>query len=145
MAIFNKSDKPASNLTNTTIIAAGTTMKGEIQIKSGIYVEGDFSGTINSGDIITVGKTGFVEGDIVSKKLIVTGRFSGTAYCEEIEILAGGKVVGQITSNILVIERGGFFEGESKPREPIKGSKSPPKEDSTVIAINSNPRVQDVG
>ena len=144
MAIFSKSDQSATNHTNTTVIAVDTKITGEIQIESKLRLDGEFSGTINLKGIISVGKTGLIEGDIVSRKLIVTGCFLGTAHCEAIEILASGKVVGQITSKVLVVERGGFFEGESKPKESAKESSGRPMEDIAVVAINRNPKVSDV-
>jgi len=120
MAIFSKSDQSATNSANTTVIATDTKIRGEIQVESKVHVDGEFSGTINAKSIIFVGETGLIEGDVVSPKLVVTGSFLGTAHCEEIEILASGRVVGQIASKVLVIERGGFFEGESKPKNPPK-------------------------
>jgi len=145
MAIFRKSNKSTANHANTTVIATDTKIRGEIQVESKVHVDGEFWGTINAKSIISVGKTGLIEGEIVSKKLVVTGCFFGTAHCEEIEILASGKVVGQITSNVLVIERGGFFEGESKPKESDKESSGRPTEDITVVAMNRNSKVSDVG
>jgi len=145
MAIFRKSDKSAANSANTTVIATDTKITGKIQVESKVHVDGEFSGTINAKSVISVGKNGLIEGEIVAQKLVVTGCFLGTAHCEEIEILASGKVVGQITSNVLVIERGGFFEGESKPKESVKERSSRPTEDITVVAINRNPKVSDVG
>jgi cytoskeletal protein CcmA (bactofilin family) len=83
-----------------------------------------------------VGKTGLVEGDVISNKLIVNGRFVGTAHCEEIEISAGGKVTGQIISSVLVVERGSFFEGESKLKGSVKESADTLSGDSAVVANN---------
>ena len=144
MAIFSKSDQSAANSANTTVIAADTKITGEIQVESKVHVDGEFSGTIDAKSIISVGKNGLIEGEIVSKKLGVAGCFLGTAHCEAIEILASGKVVGQITSKVLVVERGGFFEGESKPKESAKESSGRPMEDIAVVAINRNPKVSDV-
>ncbi|MFC1813138.1 polymer-forming cytoskeletal protein [Thermodesulfobacteriota bacterium] len=145
MTIFGKSDQSATNRANTTIIASGTKLSGEIQVGSKMQVDGEFSGTINAKSIIYVGKTGLIEGEIVSQKLVVTGCFLGTAHCEEIEILASGKVVGQITSKVLVIERGGFFEGESKPKESARESSGRPTEDILVVPMNRDSKVSDVG
>jgi len=145
MAIFRKSDQSAANRANTTVIAADTIIRGEIRVESKMQVDGEISGAINAKSIICVGKTGLIEGEVVSQKLVVTGCFFGTAHCEEIEILASGKVVGQITSKVLVIERGGFFEGESKPKESGKKSSGRPTEDITIVAMNRNSKVSDVG
>jgi cytoskeletal protein CcmA (bactofilin family) len=114
MGIFTKSDKSSTNPSNTTIIAAGTKIRGELQVEGSMYVDGEFSGPINSTSIITVGKNGYIEGDVAAEKLIVTGGFSGTAVCKEIRILAGGRVAGETTCKTLMIERGGIFNGQNR-------------------------------
>ncbi len=114
MAIFGKSKKPAGNPLNTTIISGSTKIKGQIQGECVVHMDGKFSGPIHSKSIVSVGKNGFIEGDVIAQKLIVVGRFAGTADCEEIQILAGGEIIGQITCNILIIERGGLFHGQNK-------------------------------
>lgn len=53
-----------------------------------------------------------------AKKLIVSGLYEGSADCESVEIIAGGKFLGKILAKDLLIESGSGFEGESK----IKGS-----------------------
>ncbi|MBF0620439.1 MAG: polymer-forming cytoskeletal protein [Magnetococcales bacterium] len=120
MAIFNKASEPKIDKSNTTVIAAGTKITGEISIECKLHVDGEFSGQIRSNSLITIGKTGKVDGEIHSKKLIVTGRFEGTADCGEIEILSGGNVSGNISSRVLVIERGSLFQGESQLKETGK-------------------------
>jgi len=117
MGIFSRSDRLPAKPSNATIIAAGTEIRGEIKGQCRVHVDGKFSGPINSNSIISVGKSGLVEGDVTAEKLIVTGSFSGTADCGEIQILAGGRVLGRITCSILVIERGGFFNGKNKLKE----------------------------
>jgi len=50
-------------------------------------------------------------------------------------------VIGQITSDVLMIERGSFFEGESKPKQ---GAVRFPG-DSTVVEIHGNSKTANVG
>jgi cytoskeletal protein CcmA (bactofilin family) len=114
MGIFTKSDKSLTNPSNTTIIAAGTKVRGELEVGCRMYVDGEFLGPIDSTSIITVGKSGYIKGDVVAEKLIINGCFSGTADCGEIRILAGGRVVGQTTCRTLMIERGGIFNGQNR-------------------------------
>ncbi|MBF0154047.1 MAG: polymer-forming cytoskeletal protein [Magnetococcales bacterium] len=107
----------AGDASDATVIAPGTRVKGEINIRGRLQVDGDFEGQIISEGLVIVGKTGRVEGKINARKLVAQGHFHGQAECEEIEILAGGNVTGQIHSTVMVIERGSFFEGESRLRE----------------------------
>ena len=141
MGLFNKYRQPASSHANTTIIAAGTKIKGEFQGDSIVQVDGKLLGRINSKSLIAIGETGLIEGEIVSKKAIIAGRLLGSAYCDEIEIKAGGKVIGQITSNVLMIERGSFFEGESKPKESAVRSPG----GSSVVEIHDKSKTANVG
>jgi cytoskeletal protein CcmA (bactofilin family) len=141
MGIFNKRRQPASRHTNTTIIAVGTKIKGEFQGDAIVQVDGKLLGNIHSKSLVVIGKSGLIEGEIVSQKVIISGCLLGSAYCDEIEIKAGGKVIGQITSDVLTIERGSFFEGESKPKE----SAVRPPSSRAVVEIHGNPKTANVG
>ena len=113
---------------DTTSIAAGTSIKGEILAKSGLHIDGTFEGRIFSDSTISVGQGGFVTGEIIALKLIVSGKFNGKADCQTIEIMPNGRIDGEVISNELVIEREGFFVGESKVRQnpPSLGDKLSP-------------------
>lgn len=121
MAIFNKSDdKPNNKSTGTTVIAHGTTIKGKISIECNLHIDGEFEGNIKSEKNVTIGKSGVVVGDIISDKLIVSGEFSGNSDANIVDVLPGGKIIGKVLANEFVIERGGFFEGESKTKDTLK-------------------------
>jgi cytoskeletal protein CcmA (bactofilin family) len=139
MAIFGKVKKSASNPLNTTIISDSTKIRGQIQGECMVHMNGKFSGPIHSKSIISVGRSGFIEGDVTAKKLIVTGRLLGTADCEEIQILAGGEIIGQITCKILVIERGGFLQGQNKHKESAAGISKRPSDESPIRTMNNTP------
>jgi cytoskeletal protein CcmA (bactofilin family) len=108
MAIFGSNDnagsQPAKTNTNTTIITAGATLKGEINLDCDFYLDGHLEGMIVSKNLITVGKNGKID-------------------VERIEIKETGHVSGVITSAEMVIEAKGVFEGESH----IKGTNTPAK------------------
>lgn len=106
----------------TTVIAEGTRINGKIEVDSKLHVDGVVDGTVQSSNVVTIGSKGIIKGEIFAEKLIVSGEFDGNADCKEIDILAGGKIVGDITSKNLVIESNGFFEGSSKVKvesEPL--------------------------
>ena len=141
MRFFSKHRKSVGSQNNTTIIAAGTKVTGEFQGDSIIQVDGKLLGNINSKSLIAIGENGLIEGEIVSKIMIISGCLLGSAHCDEIEIKAGGKVFGQITCDRLMIERGGFFEGESKPKQIIVRFPG----GSTVVEIRGISKTAQVG
>jgi len=63
---------------------------------------------------VTVGTSGIIKGEVFSQRLLVSGEVIGNCDCANLEILAGGKVLGDIISSNLIIESQGFFEGTSK-------------------------------
>jgi len=114
MAIFNKDDGYASASSETTIIANGAKIEGVFNCTSRLHVDGEIIGQIESKSIVTIGKSGKINGKINANRLIVNGLFEGEANCDGVEVLAGGKFLGKVVSKELMIEAKAEFEGESK-------------------------------
>ncbi len=110
MAIFSKSNTES----NTTIIASGTKIDGNFDLKCRLHVDGEISGKIISNNVISIGKIGKIKGELSAKKLIISGVLEGEADCDSIELLKGGKVFGKIIAKDLMIESDTIFEGESQ-------------------------------
>lgn len=127
MTIFKSTNQEASMHADTTIVSAGTEIKGTVKSKGSLHIEGMLSGPIYCDDVITIGKTGTIQGDVQAKGLIVIGCFTGMADCDEIRILASGKVSGRIICHMLAAEKGCIFDGESRHREPKEKAGSVPK------------------
>lgn len=94
-----------------------------------LYIDGEFEGTIKSKQLVTVGKSGKVRGEIHTNHLVVQGKVEGAVEAERLEIMAAGSVLGSILSSELVIEAKGHFEGESK----IKSKELKAKPVNTVV------------
>lgn len=124
MAIFTNGDstnQAAKTDTNTTIITAGSIIKGEMNLACNLYVDGKFEGTITSDKEVNIGKNGHVKGDVFTKRLVVQGLIEGKISADRVEIKAAGQVNGTIESEELVIEAKGLFEGNSV----VKNSNKP--------------------
>lgn len=110
MGIFSKANKRTQQ-NSATVIAKGTCIIGGISTEGTVHIDGKFEGVILEADIITIGQTGEVIGDIKANNLIVSGLFDGKIDCNEVQILSSGKVIGEIKYNELAIEEDGKFEG----------------------------------
>jgi cytoskeletal protein CcmA (bactofilin family) len=117
MAFFNKSDQQTDYASNITTIAAGTHIVGKIDIECNLNIDGELEGEVNSKSIVKVGKSGLLKSNLKAQKLIVTGRFVGTADCESIELISGGEAEGKLISSGLVIDSSSSFQGESIRRK----------------------------
>lgn len=107
--------------TGTTIVAKGTSIVGSIESVCKMHIDGTVDGAIQSSNVVTVGEAGIIKGEIVAQKLVVTGRIDGNVECDHVEILEGGKISGDVLSQVLVIEPRGQFEGRNRIK-PIPGA-----------------------
>ena len=123
MAIFDKSDKQADYTSNVTTIAAGTSIVGKIDIECNLHIDGEFEGEVNSKSIVKVGQSGLLKSNLKAEKLVVTGRFIGTADCDIIELVSGGEAEGKLISSGLTIDSSSSFQGESIRRKKGEPSK----------------------
>lgn len=128
MAIFVSDNKQLDGVSSSggggaTIIAQGTRIKGEINTGCRLHIDGEFEGNIHAKDVVMVGKSGVVRGDVRANSLIVSGRFIGNVTANVLEIKPQGRVEGSVEVAEFIIERKGVFMGESKAKDP-KASKA---------------------
>lgn len=116
MALF-KSNKNSSDsvvkkdsVNTATIITKGTSIKGNITGNDTIHVDGDIEGSIKVDNIIIVGKSGMVQGDIEANKVISSGHISGDIKCQDLEVMSASTVRGGIHSKKITVK--GKIDGE---------------------------------
>jgi cytoskeletal protein CcmA (bactofilin family) len=106
-----------------TLIGSNTIIKGDIEIKGTIRIDGRFEGTIKA-DWIVVGENGHLKGDAFANGVIAGGTVEGNISTgESVEINSSGKVFGDVQTQKLVIIEGGIFEGRSKMQKEQKEDK----------------------
>jgi len=99
--------------TGTTLISAGTTIKGDISSNSDLRIDGTVIGNINSSAKIVIGSSGVVEGDIFGNNADIVGKTSGTVKVKELLQLRGECVVnGNIYAGKLQVEPSATFNGQ---------------------------------
>lgn len=57
---------------------------------------------------------GEVKGFVKARTVVLSGVLEGKVACERIDILATGKLIGELISGEMTIEAGGKFIGESR-------------------------------
>jgi cytoskeletal protein CcmA (bactofilin family) len=96
-----------------SIIAAGTSLKGDINSSGDIRIDGTLQGNINSTAKVVIGANGVVEGDISGQQADIMGKISGTIKVKELLQLKGGSNVnGNIHAGKLQIETSANFNGQ---------------------------------
>lgn len=114
---------------------AGCEVQGDLRFQNTFRVHGHFSGTVESEGQLIVGEGGVVEGVVKVGELSVSGRLLGQVEASKrIELGENGHVEGEISSPVLVIASGAFFQGQCSmspseavpaPRPAIVGGGKP--------------------
>ena len=110
----NKTDmqQPTSG-NGTTLISAGTKLKGDISSSSDLRIDGTVLGNIHSTAKIVIGSSGIVEGDISGNQADIVGKVSGNIHTKELLQLRGESVVtGNLFAGKLQVEPSATFNGQ---------------------------------
>jgi cytoskeletal protein CcmA (bactofilin family) len=92
----------------------GVEVEGKMKVTSGlIRVNAHFKGEVDCEGMIVVHDQGEVDGEIRTRIISVTGKIKGTIHASErLEIKEHGVVLGDIFTPCLVVDPGGFFDGQ---------------------------------
>ena len=112
MGLF-KGSKMAFDSHNTeTVIGYDAYFQGTFTIKGSLKVDGRLDGSIVDGKIVTDGKTGKIKGDVSCEQAIVLGEIKGNIIASEnIEVMAGSRVEGDLKAPKITLEEGSYFNG----------------------------------
>ena len=98
-----------------TLVAAESTIDGDITGKADVRIEGRLRGNIRVSSRVIVALGGTVEGVIEAGNVIVAGTVLGSIQgVDRIEIAASGVVEGEVCAPRLVIADGGFLKGATR-------------------------------
>jgi cytoskeletal protein CcmA (bactofilin family) len=98
-----------------SILGPGCKVKGSIDIKGTIRIDGDFEGDIKCPETLIIGKSGILKAHVTVKNAVIGGKVIGNIEASnKIELQTGSHVEGDISTTRLVIDEGVFFEGACK-------------------------------
>jgi len=98
-----------------SILGPGCKVKGNIELKGTIRIDGEFEGDIKCPDTLIIGKSGLVKASVDVKNAVIGGKLLGNIQASnKIELQTGSHVEGDIQTARLVIDEGVFFEGSCK-------------------------------
>ena len=126
-----------NNFTNSSsVISSDTVIKGKIDFKGELLIEGKASGDI-LGDNLTLGPSAKVDGKIIVKAITVQGNFTGFIRSDIVKLDAGSTVKGDIEHSEISIETGANFNGKviriAKPQRKTGESES--GEDNPIYSL----------
>ena len=138
----NKTDmqqEKSNGANGTTLIGAGTTLKGDISSSSDLRIDGTIIGNINSSAKVVIGANGVVEGDISGNQADIIGKVTGNIKSKDLLQLRGDcTVTGNLYAGKLQIEPSATFNGQCHMggNVEIESSNGVVKEEEEVHALN---------
>jgi len=123
----------------STLLGRGTTFEGKLTFEGTVRIDGKLKGTVFSDDVLIIGEGALVEADIDVGEIIIQGTLHGNVHAKRgIEVLAPGRVKGDLHTPSLQIEKGVIFEGRSFMEGVVAGTgPGKPATPSPVAALGS--------
>lgn len=129
-----QSADPMANQELVGLLEPGIEFDGKMTVASGmVRINTHLKGEVDCAGVVVIADQGEVEGEIHSRFISVSGKVKGTVRAsEKIEIKPNGIVLGDIHTNTLIIEPGGYFDGRCHMPVPDPAQQpeitEPPKE-----------------
>lgn len=96
----------------TSVISAGTLIKGELFAEGTLRIEGQVEGTVRCQDTVIVQESGKVKANIEAKQVIVSGTLHGNIVAQDrIEIKASAHVAGDLMAPRIGLAAGATYSG----------------------------------
>ena len=103
--------KPAA-ITLLTVVGSQARIEGKFDITDSIQIECEVGGELSVGGKLVIGEKGVVNANVQTVDAIIMGHYEGNMVATgNVEIADSGHVTGNITTDSLVIAKGGFFNG----------------------------------
>lgn len=114
----------------TSVLGAGTNVKGRLSGSGGVRIEGAFEGDIELRGLLVVGESGRVTSKLIQATIVViAGIVKGDIHAEKVEIRASGRVWGNVETAAFATEEGAFLQGQITMAEDEEDL--PPEEGET--------------
>ena len=126
-----------NNFTNSSsVISSDTVIKGKIDFKGELLIEGKTSGDI-LGDSLTLGPSAKVDGKIIVKAITIQGSFTGVIRSDTVKLDSGSTVKGDIEHSEISIETGANFNGKvlRMSKQHKRSAESDVAEDNSIYSL----------
>lgn len=108
-----ESPKSQDLRTDVAHIGKSVVIKGELSGSEDLYLDGEVEGTIElQRNSLTIGPNGRIRAHINAKEVVVHGKVDGNIKCtDRMELRRTAVLVGDVSTQRIVIEDGAFFKG----------------------------------
>lgn len=98
-----------------TLFNERSNVTGKLQVRGELRIDGTFQGSVSTDETLLIGEHARVQAEVSGASVVVKGEVTGNITAREsVELHAGARVKGDITSPALSVDRGAIFDGASR-------------------------------
>jgi cytoskeletal protein CcmA (bactofilin family) len=117
-----------------SIIGPGLSMRGTLTGSGGVRIEGNFDGTIDIKGPVMIADGAKVTAEIRAGAVSVGGSVKGNITAVKVEILATGRVWGDLTTTAFATEEGAFLRGQVRMEDELPAEAPEPEPERVTEA-----------
>ena len=119
MAMLKRDEVPTTTVAGASdlnaLLGRGSEFDGKLTFEGTVRIDGKFTGTIQSGDVLVVGEGAKISAEISVGTIIVHGEVNGNIRAKNaVELHHPARVRGNVETPSLMVEKGVLFEGQAK-------------------------------
>lgn len=127
----------AERSSGESIVDRDSHFDGLYKTEQNLTVEGQAEGEIQCQGTLTVEQGARVKAKVTARNVSVAGELEGEVNCQDVfKITPSGQVQATVTASRLIVEEGGFYNGEFKM---TKASSTPSSERISDAGLNPQP------
>ncbi len=131
----NRKTPTASTSNDTSLIASGTHISGDLRFGGTLHLDGCVQGTIiadpDTEAVFTLSEQGQVSGEIRVPHAVVNGRVKGDIHVSErLELAAGARVDGDVHYRVLEMAAGAQVNGRMVHQTEVPRQLSAPEQEA---------------
>jgi cytoskeletal protein CcmA (bactofilin family) len=114
---------PAATGDLNALLGRGSEFEGKLTFEGTVRIDGKFTGTIVTNDVLVIGEGARVNAEISCGTVIVHGEINGNVKAKTaVELHHPAKMRGNLETPSLMIDKGVLFDGQCKMEAAEKGS-----------------------
>lgn len=114
------------NAVITTILGKDCVVNGDFTVKQSARIDGEILGDVYVTGILIMGTGARIDGNIEADEAIIGGEVVGNIQAQnKVELTVTAKVIGDITTNVIVIDENAIFQGRCNMNQDAPQRKNP--------------------
>ena len=100
----------SNNISSATIITQGSKFIGNLIGNDTVHVDGEIEGDVSVNNVVVIGQSGKIKGNIKAQQVICNGDIDGIIECKNFELLQGAKAKHKLLASVVILN--GEYNGE---------------------------------